>query len=155
MSTLGHKQTYALHQPMSALPPIATSIAFIGISALGKKRTSRTIHNDRLLVQEHNGIGPWSNFKTLSDADWVESAPQKRGENAYSSIDSSFLAFARRNLASGINSSGPSRYSPCSLQSRRRENLPRHCSGRRQNNWVSEATQRRGERWLRQGAKST
>src|SRR5262245_52778460 len=35
-------------------------------------------------------------------------------ENAYSSTDRSFLAFARCDLASGINS-GPSRYSPCSL----------------------------------------
>jgi len=49
------------------------------MSVKGQKRTSRTIHNDRRLVQERNSIGPWSNFKTLSDADWVESAPQKRG----------------------------------------------------------------------------
>src|SRR5262245_25993337 len=34
------KQTFAVHQPMSALPPIATSIAFFGVSALGQKRTS-------------------------------------------------------------------------------------------------------------------
>ena len=27
MSALGHKQTCAVHQPMSALPPIATEIA--------------------------------------------------------------------------------------------------------------------------------
>jgi len=39
MSALGQKQTFALHQPMSALPPIATSIAFFGMSALGQKRT--------------------------------------------------------------------------------------------------------------------
>jgi len=42
MSALGQKQTFALHQPMSALPPIATSIAFFGMSALGHKRTSCT-----------------------------------------------------------------------------------------------------------------
>src|SRR5262249_20976277 len=30
MSALGQKQTYAVHQPMSALPPIATAIAFLG-----------------------------------------------------------------------------------------------------------------------------
>src|SRR5262245_8877215 len=32
-SALGQKQTFALHQAMSALPPIATSIAFFGMSA--------------------------------------------------------------------------------------------------------------------------
>jgi hypothetical protein len=36
MSALGHKRTYAVHKPMSALPPIATSIAFFGMSALGQ-----------------------------------------------------------------------------------------------------------------------
>src|SRR5262245_49852155 len=41
MSALGQKQTFALHQHMSALPPIATSIAFFDMSALGQKRTSR------------------------------------------------------------------------------------------------------------------
>src|SRR5215475_1518656 len=58
MSALGQKQTYAVHQLMSALPPIATAKADIGkpscllyprkqtcavryaISALGQKRTS-------------------------------------------------------------------------------------------------------------------
>jgi len=30
MSALGQKQTYAVHQPMSALPPIATAKADIG-----------------------------------------------------------------------------------------------------------------------------
>jgi hypothetical protein len=30
---------------------------------------------NRLPVQELNGVGPWSNFKTLPDADWVEFAP--------------------------------------------------------------------------------
>src|SRR5262245_22163850 len=39
ITALGQKQTFALHQPMSALPPIATSIAFFGMSALGQKRT--------------------------------------------------------------------------------------------------------------------
>jgi len=39
MSALGHKQTYAAHNGMPALPPIATSIAFFGMSALGQKRT--------------------------------------------------------------------------------------------------------------------
>src|SRR5262249_13877769 len=59
MSALGQKQTYAVHQPMSALHPIATAKADIGkpsgllyprkqtcalqlgMSALGQKRTSR------------------------------------------------------------------------------------------------------------------
>ena len=40
MSALGQKQTFALQHAMSALPPIATSIAFFGMSALGHKRTS-------------------------------------------------------------------------------------------------------------------
>jgi len=35
MSALGHKQTYAAQQAMSALPPIATSIAFFRMSAKG------------------------------------------------------------------------------------------------------------------------
>jgi hypothetical protein len=36
MSALGQKQTFALQNVMSALPPIATSIAFFGVSALGQ-----------------------------------------------------------------------------------------------------------------------
>jgi hypothetical protein len=28
MSALGHKRTFAVHRPMSALPPTATSIAY-------------------------------------------------------------------------------------------------------------------------------
>jgi uncharacterized membrane protein (GlpM family) len=39
MSALGQKQTYALQNGMSALHPIATSIAFFSVSALGQKRT--------------------------------------------------------------------------------------------------------------------
>jgi hypothetical protein len=39
MSALGHKRTFALQNLMSALPPIATSIAFLGMSAKGQKRT--------------------------------------------------------------------------------------------------------------------
>jgi hypothetical protein len=39
MSALGQKQTCAPQNVMSALPPIATSIAFFGMSALGQKRT--------------------------------------------------------------------------------------------------------------------
>jgi hypothetical protein len=38
MSALGQKQTYALQQAMSALHPIATSIAFFGRSALRQKQ---------------------------------------------------------------------------------------------------------------------
>src|SRR5262249_12434814 len=37
MSALGQKRTFALHQPMSALPPIARSIAFFSMSALGAR----------------------------------------------------------------------------------------------------------------------
>ena len=36
MSALGHKRTYAVQKDMSALPPIATLIAFLGMSALGQ-----------------------------------------------------------------------------------------------------------------------
>jgi hypothetical protein len=36
MSALGQKRTCALQNVMSALPPIATSIAFFGMSALGE-----------------------------------------------------------------------------------------------------------------------
>jgi hypothetical protein len=39
MSALGHKRTCAQQKVMSALPLIATSIAFFGMSALGQKRT--------------------------------------------------------------------------------------------------------------------
>jgi hypothetical protein len=35
MSALGHKRTCALQNIMSALPPIATSIAFFRMSAKG------------------------------------------------------------------------------------------------------------------------
>src|SRR5262245_58993055 len=42
MSALGQKQTCAVQNAMSALPPIATSIAFFGLSALGQKRTCET-----------------------------------------------------------------------------------------------------------------
>ena len=41
MSALGHWRTCALHQPMFALPPIATLAAFFGMSALGQKRRLR------------------------------------------------------------------------------------------------------------------
>jgi hypothetical protein len=40
LSALGHKQTFRGAIAMSALPPIATSIAFFDMSALGQKRTS-------------------------------------------------------------------------------------------------------------------
>src|SRR5262245_6832331 len=41
MSALGQKRTCAVHQPVSALPQIATSIAFFGMSAFGHKRTTQ------------------------------------------------------------------------------------------------------------------
>src|SRR5262245_16664661 len=46
MSALGQKQTFALHQSMSALPPIATSIAFFGMSALGQQQTCSRVAGD-------------------------------------------------------------------------------------------------------------
>src|SRR5262249_516282 len=54
-------------------------------------------------------------------------------ENAYSSIDSSFIAFARRDQ---LKQPKP----PCSLQGRRRKNMRRRCSRRWQNNCLSQAT---------------
>jgi hypothetical protein len=39
MSALGQKQTFAVQKSMSAVPPIATSIAFFGMSALGHSGT--------------------------------------------------------------------------------------------------------------------
>jgi hypothetical protein len=39
MSALGQKQTFALQNVMSALPPIATSIAYFGMSAVGRYKT--------------------------------------------------------------------------------------------------------------------
>jgi hypothetical protein len=41
MSALGQKQTCAMHQPMSALPPIATLIAFFGLSTRSPARPSQ------------------------------------------------------------------------------------------------------------------
>jgi len=40
MSALGQKQTFAVHDLMSALPPKATSNATQGMSAKGQKRVS-------------------------------------------------------------------------------------------------------------------
>src|SRR5262245_40803495 len=48
MSALGHKRTYA---PQKA-PPIATSIAFFGMSALGQKRTSPQLVNHLISAGE-------------------------------------------------------------------------------------------------------
>jgi hypothetical protein len=43
MSALGHKQTCAVQEPMSALPPKATSNATYAMSATGQKRTIRLL----------------------------------------------------------------------------------------------------------------
>src|SRR5262245_59396637 len=43
MSALSQKQTFAPQKAMSALPPIATSIAFFGMSALGQADICRTL----------------------------------------------------------------------------------------------------------------
>src|SRR6476620_5834921 len=51
MSALGQKRTCAAHKLMSALPPIATLIAFFGMSVLGQKAyllIDRPKQNDRL-----------------------------------------------------------------------------------------------------------
>src|SRR6476646_3700986 len=44
MSALGQKRTYAAQQVMSALPPIATSIAYFQMSAKGKKAATAASH---------------------------------------------------------------------------------------------------------------
>ena len=41
-SALGQKQTFAVHQPMSALPPIATLIAYFGMSAMPPKAATKS-----------------------------------------------------------------------------------------------------------------
>jgi hypothetical protein len=51
MSALGQKRTCAAHKLISALPPIATLIAFFGMSVLGQKAyllIDRHKQNDRL-----------------------------------------------------------------------------------------------------------
>src|SRR5262245_39353568 len=73
MSALGQKQTYAVQKAMSALPPVATSIAFFGMSALGhwrtfvsaswmcpegKKRTSQRAPAGIHATLEAYGVGP-------------------------------------------------------------------------------------------------
>src|SRR5262249_962691 len=57
MSALGQKQTYAVQNGMSALPPIATSIAFFGMSALGQKRTLCCVRVTSASDQEMKGVG--------------------------------------------------------------------------------------------------
>jgi|GEM_PF-4888533 hypothetical protein len=57
MSALGQKPTYALQQAMSALPPIATSIAIFGMSALGQKPTDTVGANQscRVALNQNDG----------------------------------------------------------------------------------------------------
>ena len=54
MSALGQRQTCAVQKQMNS---------------------EHRAQMNHLPVQELNGVGPWSNFKTLPDADWVEFAP--------------------------------------------------------------------------------
>jgi hypothetical protein len=55
MSALGQKQTFALQCAMSALPPIATSIAFFGMSALRQKRKGDLRTAAR--AEDHDNVG--------------------------------------------------------------------------------------------------
>jgi len=48
MSALGQKQTFAVHNGMSALPPMATSIAFFGMSALDAPLFDHNVRHDPL-----------------------------------------------------------------------------------------------------------
>src|SRR5262245_33132382 len=59
MSALGQKRTYAAQNGMSALPPIATSIAFFGMSALGQKRTLQTLLAGEALSRFVSGAMPF------------------------------------------------------------------------------------------------
>jgi hypothetical protein len=52
MSALGHKRTYALQQAMSALPPIATSIAFF----LRQKRKG-DLRTAVRCAEDHDNVG--------------------------------------------------------------------------------------------------
>jgi hypothetical protein len=71
MSTLGQKRTFAVHQLMSALPPIATLIAFFGVSAMG--------HGDlrERFADGHDNVGSSDDRAgpkpaiTLSRKDWL------------------------------------------------------------------------------------
>src|SRR5262245_60076936 len=68
MSALGQKQTCAVQKGMSALPPIATSIAFFGMSALGQKRTSTNWASDGLVQLSRRGFLEWLDGCTLLQA---------------------------------------------------------------------------------------
>jgi hypothetical protein len=46
MSALGQKQTFAVHQPMSALPPKADMWGAARVSALGQERTLGYLFDD-------------------------------------------------------------------------------------------------------------
>src|SRR5215510_1211252 len=137
-----HGNEHAAQVCVHELNPLAWPVASTrGWSSPCETRNTGSRTGSALSLRpSRRSFGPWSNFKNLPDADWVKSAaPAKKVENAYSSIDS-FITFARRNLASGINLNCQSRCSPCSLQGRRRENMPRRCFGRWQNNCMSQAT---------------
>ena len=64
MSALGQTQTYAVQQPMSALPPIATLIAQFGLSALPLKadivdrlEKSASCHEQTFTVIQSTSLG--------------------------------------------------------------------------------------------------
>jgi hypothetical protein len=56
MSALGQKQTFAAQKGMSALPPIATSIAFFGMSALRQKRKG-DLRTAVRCAEDHDNVG--------------------------------------------------------------------------------------------------
>jgi len=64
MSALGQKQTYAVHQPMSALPPIATAKADLSQTAMSTLplkadivRVTRGLAVPRLCCCERSSLG--------------------------------------------------------------------------------------------------
>ena len=56
MSALGQKQTFAVHQPMSALPPIATAIADSYVRSSPESGHMRC--NDECLLWANSGHQP-------------------------------------------------------------------------------------------------
>jgi hypothetical protein len=76
MSSLGHKRTFALQQAMSALPPIATSIAFFACllcAKSGKVICARRCGVRRIMTMLDQSmiVQPQKPATTLSRKDWL------------------------------------------------------------------------------------
>ena len=91
MSALGQKQTYALHQPMSALPPIATLIAHFDLSALAisghvrcTKNQSTAYEIDPVLDRHEVYDGPVPRCERL---DVFSAVPVRFSERVFCALD--------------------------------------------------------------------